>query len=183
MNGKKNEYNYTLPDGFDMIGCKAIGAYGGLDIHGKPRNVSWTTLGQGAKAGDSNLTLAQPVDWVVGDEIVLATTSYNLNQTETFKITSVSADSLTISLNASLVFDHVVDQENFTSGASYRVSAAVGLLTRNVKIIGTEYPEQESDLYGIQLFKILRLIVFRFLWLFIVKINSKKKILSYFFRC
>ena len=30
LNGQKNSYNFTLPNGFDMIGGKGIGVYGGF---------------------------------------------------------------------------------------------------------------------------------------------------------
>ena len=35
LNGQKNVSNFILPNGIDHIGMKAIGVFGGLDLHGK----------------------------------------------------------------------------------------------------------------------------------------------------
>ncbi len=148
LNGEKSSANYILPNGLSSIGGKAIGVYGGLDVHGKPRNVTWTTLKTTASKGTRIITLNQPVDWVAGEEILLATTSFKAEQTEILTITSVSADATTLTLNSTLKFDHIVTQETYSTGASYRIAGAVGLLTRNVKIIGAKYATQDSDLYG-----------------------------------
>ena len=132
-----------------MIGGKGIGVYGGLDLHGKPRNVSWTTLSNTAKAGTNVITLEKAVDWQVGEEIVITTTTYRHDQTETAKIASVSADKRTLTLQSNLQYDHLYIQKNYSNGySSFKIAAAVGLLSRNLKIIGTEYQGQDTDLYG-----------------------------------
>lgn len=134
-----------------MIGGKGIGVYGGFDMHGKPRNVTWTKLDQTANAGSNSITLEKAVDWQVNEEILITTTSYRPTQTETFRISSVSLDRRTLTLNSSLAFDHLVVSENFTAGSSYKIAAAVGLLSRNIKVIGGEYDSQFSDLYGFRI--------------------------------
>jgi hypothetical protein len=134
-----------------MIGGKGIGVYGGFDMHGKPRNVSWTKLANSAFRGSNTITLEKSVDWEANEEIVITTTSYRPTQTETFKISSVSLDRRTLTLNSSLKFDHLVVSEDFTTGASYKIAAAVGLLSRNIKVIGSEYDQQYSDLYGFRI--------------------------------
>ena len=146
LTGTKASREFILPNGFDSMGSKAIGVYGGLDLHGIPRTPSWTRLSQTAIAGSSTLVLTESVDWKVGDEIVISTTSYDPFQTETFKITGVVKN--VIKLNASLVYDHVVVSETFANQQSYSIAAGVGLLTRNVKVTGAEYPGQFDDLFG-----------------------------------
>ena len=146
LTGNKASHELILPNGFDSMGSKAIGVYGGLDLHGIPRTPSWTRLSQTAYAGTNKLTLIESVDWQIGEEIVISTTSYDAFQTETFKITGVANN--VIQLNASLVYDHVVISEKFLNGKSYSVAAGVGLLTRNVKVTGAEYPGQFDDLFG-----------------------------------
>ena len=47
------------------------------------------------------------VDWVVGDEIVVAPTQYLAWETETFKVTAVSADKKTLTLNATIKYKHI----------------------------------------------------------------------------
>lgn len=149
MNGFRDSLNFTLPDGFNMIGGKGIGVYGGLDLHGKPRNVTWTTLAATAQAGTNIITLESPVDWQVDEEIVLTTTTYRHDQTETVRIASISSDRKTLTLKSNLQFDHLFIQKNYSNGyKSFKIAAAVGLLTRNVRIIGSEYNGQDGDLYG-----------------------------------
>ena len=55
---------------------------GHLDLHGCPRNVTWTRLASTAQANTSTLTLQQDVDWRAGDRIVIAPTGKNGNETE-----------------------------------------------------------------------------------------------------
>ena len=151
LNGVKDSLNFILPDGYDKIGGKGIGVFGGLDMHGRPRNVTWTHLSQTALAGSSNITLVEPVDWTVGEEIAISTTTFIVNHTETFRIAAVSPDHRTLTLNTSLVYTHLVASESFDGGQSYHIAAAVGLLSRNIKIIGTEYAIQSTDLYGFRI--------------------------------
>lgn len=146
--GEKGSLDFYLPDGFNTIGGKGIGVYGGLDLHGLPRYPPWTTLESTAASGSNTITLTDPVDWQVGELIVLSPTSYSPQQTEVFKIIAKTANNKTLTLNASLNYDHVAFTENYTSGESYRVAAGVGLLSRNIKVIGAEYANQFSDLYG-----------------------------------
>ena len=148
LTGTLASQSLMLPNGFDSIGAKAIGVYGGLDLHGIPRQPSWTKLSQTAKAGSNQLTLVEPVDWQVNEEIVLSTTSYTAFETETFKIVSVSNNNKTITLNSSLQFDHIVESETFPNGMSYSVAAGVGLLTRNIKVTGGQYANQYNELFG-----------------------------------
>lgn len=140
-----------LPDGFDQIGLKGIGVYGTLDLHGIPRKPSWTKLSKTASSGTNVLNLIEPVDWVKGEEIVVSTTSFAPEQTETFRIVSVSADNKSITLNETLKYDHLVFKEILPNGQRYQMAAGVGLLSRNIRIIGEEYPQQFSDLFGFRI--------------------------------
>jgi len=146
MTGRKNGLQFMLPNGFEPIGSKTIGVYGGLDLHGVVRNVSWTRLAETAKTGGIDLVLQEAVDWKSGEEIIVTTTSFILEHTEIRRITGISADGKNLTLNETLRFDHLV-----SSKSGYYVAAGVGLLTRNVKIIGAEYDSQEADLYGFRI--------------------------------
>ena len=46
-------------------------------------NVTWTRLALTANAGDTSITLEDPVDWSLGDEIVIATTGKKQSEVET----------------------------------------------------------------------------------------------------
>jgi hypothetical protein len=119
-----------------------------LDIHGKPRSVSWTKITTSALAGSNILKLETPVDWKAGEQIVITPTSYTVTESEVVTIQSVSADGLTLTVNETLKFTHLSFVETLTTGKQVSIAAAVGLLSRNVKIIGAEYVGQESDLFG-----------------------------------
>ena len=73
------------------------GVFGGLDLHGSPRAVSWTRLAETADVGATSLTLEESSDWLIGDEIVIAPTGFDLEETEVRTITEVSEDGYTLS--------------------------------------------------------------------------------------
>ncbi|XP_069115224.1 fibrocystin-L-like [Argopecten irradians] len=147
LRGNWNTKEYTDLTNAPTVGAKAIGVFGGLDLHGKDVGVYWTRLGSTAVAGDNTITLAQAVNWTAGSEIVLAPTGYDAWETETFRINSVSQDGLTLTLNSSLLYRHVVHTETIGS-RTISLGAEVGLLTRNVKIIGEEYDKLFKESFG-----------------------------------
>jgi hypothetical protein len=53
--------------------------------------------------------LNAPVDWEVGNEIVVAPTGYNVWETETFKITAISTanNQSVVTLNDTVTFRHI----------------------------------------------------------------------------
>lgn len=59
---------------------------GHLDLHGRPRHVTWTRLAETALANSTHLALQQEVDWVAGDRIVIAPTGKNGNETEVSEV-------------------------------------------------------------------------------------------------
>jgi hypothetical protein len=63
-----------------IYGNKVIGVrFGLLEMHGIPRNITWTRLAQTAKPGDTSITLQEYTDWAVGEEIAIATTHWHNN--------------------------------------------------------------------------------------------------------
>ena len=108
---------------------------GRMDFHGAPMNKTWLKLGAAANQESTILTLADPVDWRVGDHVIITGAamfnsgkpgSYrtNLNpQTEENYIASVSGN--TITLTNSL-------QRSHRGTGTYRCE--VGNLTRNVVV-------------------------------------------------
>ncbi|XP_072425699.1 fibrocystin-L-like [Chiloscyllium punctatum] len=130
-------------------GSKVLGVFGGLDLHGIPHLVYKTKLGSTAHAGSLNITLVEAVDWQEGDEIFVTTTSYNYTQTEIRTIHSISFDRKTLGLNEALSYTHVAEtQELKGRGQSYTLAADVGLLSRNIKIIGHNHPDKADELFG-----------------------------------
>ena len=109
---------------------------------GKPTAHTWTRLDGTVSAGATTINLQHAVDWVAGDEIVIATTGNrrSTNENEQRTIQSVSSDGLTLTLTEALEHGHLGEDVTF-SGANGDVTlgarAEVGLLTRNIKFMGS----------------------------------------------
>ncbi|XP_035687262.1 fibrocystin-L-like [Branchiostoma floridae] len=137
-----------LPNG-PNLGAKALGCFGGCDIHGKNRVVTFTRLAQTGNVGDSTITLVDAVDWAVGDDIAIATTTFDVWQTETFKIVSLSEDTTTITLNGTLAYKHMAETLTLADGqTTVTMAAEVGLLSRNIQIIGEDYNDLFEESFG-----------------------------------
>ncbi len=137
--------NVYLPNDAGSLGARVIGVLGGLDLHGIPHNVTWTRLGSTASAGQTSITLSEPVDWVPGDEIILTTTDTRIDHTERCTIASVTGGGTIVTLTSALTYTHIVIHNVFPNGEVYHVAGAVGLLTRNIRVISQS---PASDLYG-----------------------------------
>ena len=122
------------------VGSKAIGVFGSLEMHGMPRDVYWTRLNKTVEAGETVLELEHKVegDWKLGDEIVIASTTFEARQAERMTIDSVTGNRVT--LKTALMYKHTSHVESI-NGQQYKMSAEVGLLTRNIKIEGANHPE------------------------------------------
>ncbi|KAK3107032.1 hypothetical protein FSP39_005622 [Pinctada imbricata] len=138
------EYPHTTGP---VIGSKVIAVFGGLDLHGIDVGRYWTTLASPASVGDTTVTLSQAVDWSTGSQVVIATTSFNITETEIRTIQSVSGDKLTLTLDRALSHRHISHTEQ-ADGWTLEMKAEVGLLTRNVKVIGEAYNGMEQESFG-----------------------------------
>ena len=115
-------------------------------MHGQDVGVSWTSLATTANVGDNTITLDKITTWQVGQEIVITTTSYDAWETETFKITSIS-NGVDITLNDTLRFRHIVHNETI-DGRQVFMAAKVGLLSRNIRVIGEDYNNLYKESFG-----------------------------------
>ncbi|XP_042290990.1 PKHD1 like 1, tandem duplicate 1 [Thunnus maccoyii] len=151
LRGNHRTPDWPLPNGPNQ-GSKVLGVFGTLELYGQPHNVYHTKLAATADAGSNSLRLTQSVDWKVGDEVVISTTSYNASETEKRKITAVSSDGLVLTLDQPLAHTHIGETHSVSgTSLSYTLAADVGLLTRNIKIIGQEYPDMMKDSFGARL--------------------------------
>jgi cell surface hyaluronidase len=122
----------------DVLGMKMGGRVlgvmegGTLSMIGQKRT-SWTKLNATAKKGDKTITLAETVDWKVGDSIVIASTDFDYKQAETFKIQSISGTTVTI--DKAIQYMHYGQIQTY-NGKSVDQRAEVGLLSRNIVIQG-----------------------------------------------
>ena len=122
-----------------------ISAY--LDMHGVDNGTPWVKLASTAEAGDTTLTLSEDVTWPAGGEIVVSSTSWEYKETERMTIASVAGSIVT--LKEGLKFKHMSASSSLSDNSfTFHQQAEVGLLTRNVRIIGKEYADQEKDMFG-----------------------------------
>lgn len=132
LHGEKSDM--TMPD----MGNKLIGAFTGtVDIHGKKRQPTWTLLGATVLPGATTLTLVEPVDWEVGEIIIITPTDTNREHFEFLTIVNVSNDNLTVEFTPPLLHAHFADTLEY-DGKFFEVRAEVALMTRNVIIQGDE---------------------------------------------
>jgi hypothetical protein len=132
------------------MGDKYIGAMmgGRIELHGKEK-ISWTHLGADANVNDSQITMSEPVDWEVGDKIVIVSSKKDWNQAEKHTITAVSGNGLEVSLSKPIYYPHVSAIETYTRNTDGKtwtadLRAEVGLLTRNVTIQGDAQSENNG---------------------------------------
>ena len=120
-----------------IFGSKVLALRNGtIDMHGKPVGVTWTHLGVTANAGDTTITLKEPVnDWPIGGEIIIATTGnkFSPGQSELRKIKAIN--DATITIDSPLKFEHLAIKRTFNQTDIY-IRAEVGLLSRNVVFQG-----------------------------------------------
>jgi len=145
LSGNHYTEDQPLPNG-PNLGAKALGVFGYADMHGMDIGTSWVKLAATAAAGDTTLELSEAVSWAAGSEIVISTTSYELHETERKTIASFSGT--TVTLTEALDFEHLGTEATLSDGTTFSIKGEVGLLTRNVRIIGKDYAEIEEERFG-----------------------------------
>jgi hypothetical protein len=126
---------------------KGISVTGTLSLHGKRYYRTWTRLARRAGPGDNILYLQDTVNWEAGQEIVLVTTamrdSRDWHENEVFVIAGVETTNLpspevkaVIYLQGTIANLHIARQV---------YQAEVGLLTRTIKIQGSELDSKPTD--------------------------------------
>ncbi len=123
-------------------------AGGTLDLFGAVET-SWTQLGITAQAGSTIVTMSEQVSWDVGDEIVIASTTFDMNEAEVRTIIEVNQDLLRVRLDAPLNYSHYGQLQFYDNGkgTNYELDerAEVGLLSHSIKIQG----DADSTVNGI----------------------------------
>ena len=121
------------------LGSKAIGVFSRLQLIGEGRNVYWTRLAKTANVGDTTIDLVESVDWVVGNEILISTTSYQPAEAEKFTITSLENNNQRVGLSGALLYKHLGNTHT-VGGRIVLMQAKVALLTRRIRIEGLDNP-------------------------------------------
>ncbi|XP_007188845.2 fibrocystin-L isoform X1 [Balaenoptera acutorostrata] len=148
LRGNRSTPEWALPEGPNQ-GSKVLGVFGELDLHGIPRSIYKTKLSETAEAGSKVLSLTDAVDWQEGEEIVITTTSYDFHQTEIRSIVKILHDHKILILNDTLSYTHFAERYHVPgTGQSYTLAADVGILNRNIKILGEDYPGWLKESFG-----------------------------------
>ncbi|KAK3740701.1 hypothetical protein QZH41_019065 [Actinostola sp. cb2023] len=119
-------------------GTKALAVFGEMIFIGKSKKPYWTKLSSTAAAGVNSINVSDEVEWSTGDQIVITSTTKEPRQSEVFKILSVHGGK-TITLDGNLKYRHKAVTHT-VGGWTYTLAADVGLLTRNLKIVGADEP-------------------------------------------
>jgi len=115
---------------------------GVLDIHGTAAvGIGWNKLSATIQPGATSINLASPVNWPVGAQILITSSTTDPFQGETCTIASVTNGGLTVNLVAGVTNMHTGVQQSYTRTGGGRtwnldLRAEVGLLTRNVTVQG-----------------------------------------------
>lgn len=144
-----NNRNELIPG--TSVNSKAIMIMNGatMNLHGNPKK-SWVKIGAKAPQGTTSITLAEAVNWSVGDEIVITPNRLNPNEAETRIITNISSDERTIFFTQPLVYPRIGELKNYSNGTkswSMDTRAEVGLLSRKIKIQGGD-DTTDANRYG-----------------------------------
>ena len=118
-----------------MFGNKGIGCLNcKFSMYGTPRVKTWTTITATINPGDTSFVVKDTVDWVNGQQIVVASTSFIHTEAEQKTVVSVTGNTVTV--DSAFQNKHVSTIEQY--GDKYLVmQAEVGLLTRNIKVMGS----------------------------------------------
>ena len=111
-----------------------------LDLHGEPKASTWKLLVNGPVfAGTTTLTVFNGDYWNVGDQIVIASTDFDMSHAEVrtiVAITQVSPRRHALQLDAGLTYTHWAGRVGSIAAGIPNVyeNAEIGLLTHNVKV-------------------------------------------------
>ena len=149
LRGNHYTEDQPLPNG-PNLGAKALGVCGKLQMHGLDVGTTWSRLAADSPAGSNTLVLADAIDptfWKAGAEVIIAPTGFE--PTEAERMTIASVDGNTITLTESLMYEHLGSEYSLADDSvSWKIAAEVGLLTRNIKIIGEDYDEIGEEEFG-----------------------------------
>lgn len=120
----------------DGLGSKFLAAVDGgrIELHG-PRRTSWVVLGDTVAPGAIVLRLSEPVDWVAGDRIAIASGGPELPLVEERTVFGLSSDGCHVTLDAPMQHRHL-GQHGRVRNALPGAIAKVALLSRTIVIEG-----------------------------------------------
>jgi len=137
--------------GNKVLGCR----FCTLDMHGPVRTPTWTKLAATVEAGGSEITLAEAVDWEVGEEIAVASSSFSGREGEKRTITAIDdsdADAPILTVDTPFDYMHYGEIQYFGDDLDeIDTRAEVGLLSRKVVFKGDDETSEINE-YGATIF-------------------------------
>jgi len=116
---------------------------GVLDLHGERYTPTWTRLGSTALSGDTWLFLQQPVNWEIGQRVIVTTTA--LKDSRDYSETEIITIHHIFTLPSGLTAIHFLQPLQFTHYAGVEYQAEVGLLSRRLMVAGGETDSDPTD--------------------------------------
>lgn len=130
-------YGKKLDKQFMHFGNKVISVRNShIDIHGQPRDHTWTHVAATINPGDTSFTTTVSVDWQVGETVVIASTSYEMDEAEQMVIKTRNSGT-SFEVTTPFKFKHYSAVETYGS-KQFPMYCEVALLTRNVKFFGSD---------------------------------------------
>ncbi|GLI70486.1 hypothetical protein VaNZ11_015368 [Volvox africanus] len=141
-----------------LYGSKALAVRNGrVQMTGSPRAPSYATLNATAGPGDTALLVNGPLNWQVGDQIVLFSSSFMADEVDEAVVQQIvpqSGDVVQLVLDTPLSYTHlgaVVQPPSSSQPAlPLDMRAMVAVLSRNVRVRGDE--TSVDTMYGAQMF-------------------------------
>eukprot|EP00007_Cunea_sp_BSH-02190019_P009900 CAMPEP_0174228976 /NCGR_PEP_ID=MMETSP0417-20130205/58_1 /TAXON_ID=242541 /ORGANISM="Mayorella sp, Strain BSH-02190019" /LENGTH=3668 /DNA_ID=CAMNT_0015306471 /DNA_START=321 /DNA_END=11327 /DNA_ORIENTATION=- len=150
LNGQRADPVLALTEYTDA-GNKALVNLGVLSLHGSALATHSTQLAATASAGSKQLLLVDAVpDWPLGAQLLVTTTSFSYEHAEVHTLVARSADSRTLTLQASLAHQHYgaagspYTPDAAQPGLQAELRAEVALLSRNVVVQGSPTTSLEA---------------------------------------
>ncbi|GBG62859.1 hypothetical protein CBR_g34230 [Chara braunii] len=89
---------------------QVVAVLGNLDMHGLERTYTWSQLAKSAPEGSRILEIRDPVDWKVGDMIVVAPSRWDPDEAERAKIVAISGNRRVLTIDQGLRFPHMISK-------------------------------------------------------------------------
>jgi hypothetical protein len=105
-------------------------------LYGSSPSPAWTRLTSIASRSTSSIIVQDSINWNVGDQVIIGPSYSNSNQDEEAVIVAVVNNSITLDRN--LLYEHYGDSSLTVTNSygSLDARSAVGLISRNIKILG-----------------------------------------------
>ena len=137
LNGGKFDKTYTVDPTISV--SKYMVVTGTLNLFGIVPATVTTKLSSGAQPGDTTISVLTTNGWAVGQKIGIAPSFSKVKEYEEVTITSLTSN--TVTFTPALSFAHYGSSSALTNGyGTLDMRASVGVLDRNIKILGNSDP-------------------------------------------